>query len=326
MAEVVLHPDPISAFPPGVTVKIYKRPVGAPASWAPSGAALSESTVSSAGALKVEGLEENALYVATAVVGGVLKTLQFVFVPAATSGSGISKAEAEALIAEKAVSTASPAFTGTPTAPTAAEADNSTKLATTKYADRAVSAEATARVGAVTAEAGRAEAAEAAKLTKASNLSDLVNAGTARTNLGLGTAAVQATGAFDAAGVAATAQAAAEARLPTVQYRIVYIPPGTAVPNEELGAWDIKLRAGEKRKLLWARYKLASGTINLAIKRGSEGATEIAAYKKLEATNAIQTTSSEQEFSDGDVLTVTGSGGATPKGIRVTIAELVTAP
>ena len=48
------------------------------------------------------------------------------------------------------------------------------------------------------------------KLAAASNLSDLVNAGTARTNLGLGTAATQASGAFDAAGAAAAAQAASQ--------------------------------------------------------------------------------------------------------------------
>lgn len=50
----------------------------------------------------------------------------------------------------------------------------------------------------------------AAKLVKASNLSDLANAGTARTNLGLGTAATHATGDYDASGAAAAAQSASQ--------------------------------------------------------------------------------------------------------------------
>jgi hypothetical protein len=56
---------------------------------------------------------------------------------------------------------------------------------------------------------GTAAAAIATALLKANNLSGLTSVSTARTNLGLGSAATQASSAFDAAGAAASAQAAA---------------------------------------------------------------------------------------------------------------------
>jgi hypothetical protein len=64
---------------------------------------------------------------------------------------------------------ASPAFTGTPTAPTPATADSSTTVATTAFV--------------------KAQALGFTPLNPANNLSDLTNAATARTNLGLGSAA-----------------------------------------------------------------------------------------------------------------------------------------
>lgn len=64
---------------------------------------------------------------------------------------------------------ASPTFTGVPAAPTASVATNTTQLATTAFV----------------------QTNKALSLLKASNLSDLANAVTARTNLGLGTMAIQ---------------------------------------------------------------------------------------------------------------------------------------
>lgn len=61
----------------------------------------------------------------------------------------------------------------------------------------------------LTAETSRATAAEGSKASRAANLSDLTNITSARTNLGLGSAATLDSTAFDLAGAAASAQAAA---------------------------------------------------------------------------------------------------------------------
>lgn len=107
---------------------------------------------------------------------------------------------------------ASPAFTGTPTAPTAAAATSTTQLATTAFVTTADNLKAnlasptfTGTPAAPTATAGTnttqlattafvtsaVATAGGAFLSKANNLSDLDNAATARTNLGLGTMATQ---------------------------------------------------------------------------------------------------------------------------------------
>ena len=102
---------------------------------------------------------------------------------------------------------ASPALTGSPTAPTATAGTNTTQIATTAFVAAAIGALIDAAPGAMDTLNELAAAlgddpnfattvtsALAGKLSAASNLSDLPNKATSRSNLGLGSMATQASG------------------------------------------------------------------------------------------------------------------------------------
>lgn len=115
----------------------------------------------------------------------------------------------------------SPALTGAPTAPTPLTSDASTKIATTAFVDARLmvlinlAPSALDTLGELAAQMQADESGVAAltttvsgKLTATLNLSDLTNPATARTNLGLGSAALQPSSAFQAADATLTALAA----------------------------------------------------------------------------------------------------------------------
>lgn len=115
-----------------------------------------------------------------------------------TAGSNISLTYNDAGNALTVALTSSPALAGTPTAPTAANATSNTQIATTAFVHALVTdlinaspatldtlKELADAIGDDPNFATTVATSVATKLSKASNLSDLTNAGTARTNLGV---------------------------------------------------------------------------------------------------------------------------------------------
>lgn len=146
MASWTGHPTP-QQFPLGTTLHVFPKPQ---TPWAekgqPPGAEATSAAVANDGSLTFTGLTEGSFYLAWAEVGDTDRYLSFGLpVVTASSGSVTSVNGKEGVVTlgaadVEAVGTASPAFTGTPTAPTAAEGTNSTQVATTKYADRSATA------------------------------------------------------------------------------------------------------------------------------------------------------------------------------------------
>jgi len=188
------------------TLRIKRRATGG-ASGAPTSLAQSELAYSEVDQILYigQGSGGSATVVAIAGPGSYATKAYVTSAVAAVDVSGqltnyLTTANAASTYATKA----SPALTGTPTAPTATAGTNSTQIATTAFVTGAVSDlvaaapsalntlnELAAALGNDASFSTTVTTSIGAKLAKASNLSDLTDAATARSNLGLSSMATQ---------------------------------------------------------------------------------------------------------------------------------------
>ena len=147
----------------------------------------------------------------------------------------------------------------------------------------------------------------ALKLSIANNLSDLNNAATARTNLGLGTAATQNTGAFDPAGAAAAAQAASQPLDSDLTTIAGLTPTATNVIQSVAGSWASRTPAQLK-----ATLALAVADVSGAAPTASPTFTGTVTYTKSVSTPVTLTDAAtvavDASLGNAFRLTLTASG------------------
>lgn len=161
-----------------------------------------------------------------------------------------------------AVFSASPALTGTPTAPTATVGTNTTQLATTAFV--------------------LANSTGSGALLAANNLSDVANAATSRTNLGLGDMATQTSSAVNITGGTIT---------------------GTTIGGNTLTSGTFTITGGSGKTLTFNNTLTLNGTNGTAITFPSTSAT-------VARTDAAQTFTGTNTFGAIDATSI----GATTRG------------
>lgn len=164
---------------------------------------------------------------------------------------------------------ASPALTGTPTAPTAVDATSNTQIATTAFVHSLITALINASPATLDTLKELADAigddpnfattvatSIATKLAKSSNLSDLTSAATARTNLGLGTMATEAATSYVPVGGGAYTG--------TVEFRsnITYFGPNGAVPGS---GGNLRLRDDTGTPRMFLGFPGSNGATSLVL-------------------------------------------------------------
>jgi hypothetical protein len=217
--------------------------------------------------------------------------------PLAQGGTGVNAASDAALLADLgAAPLASPALTGTPTAPTATALTDSTQVATTAYADSAVAVETT-----------RAEAAEVLKAPLASPA--LTGSPTAPTQTTGDASTKIATDAFVTTAVAAETTRAETAEALLAPLASAALTGNPTAPTQAAGDSSTKLAT-----TAFVAAAVAASAAGLSVKPSVQEATAAA----LPANTYLNGSSGA-----GATLTGTATGVLTVDGIAVALNDRV---